>query len=172
MEMEQDSAIRTNEAQTFKRLGFPAPDTNLAVDEYGLNTSIITSYSAFRRQKYGLLGDLIRLHRGEELFYRRSNKHFFVPAAELPNKGRWTHIVANGVIPTIHTPLPPQETPPANHKSSFEAFPLLIRDIATGDLLASKQIFLSPSGGAPQEGKPLTECARIVHDESFPRSGA
>jgi hypothetical protein len=36
-------------------------------------------------------------------------------------------------------------------------------------LMASKQIFLSPFGGAPKDGKPLTECARIVHDESFPR---
>jgi hypothetical protein len=79
-----------------------------------------------------------------------------------------------------------QETPPANHKSWSEAFPLLIRDVAKGQrvgeylilegdllprLLASKQIFLSPFGGAPKDGKPLTECARIVHDESFPRSG-
>jgi hypothetical protein len=38
-------------------------------------------------------------------------------------------------------------------------------------LLASKQIFLSPFGGAPKDGKPLTECARIVHDDSFPRNG-
>jgi hypothetical protein len=37
-------------------------------------------------------------------------------------------------------------------------------------LLASKQIFLSPFGGTPKDGKPLTECARIVHDESFLRN--
>jgi hypothetical protein len=35
----------------------------------------------------------------------------------------------------------------------------------------SKQIFLSPFGGAPKDGKPLTECMRIVHDESFPQNG-
>jgi hypothetical protein len=38
-------------------------------------------------------------------------------------------------------------------------------------LLASKQVFLSPFGGAPEDGEPLTECARIIHDESFPRNG-
>jgi hypothetical protein len=123
MEREQEVAIRANVAQTFQRLGSPAPATNLAVGEYGFNTSIIKSYSAFLRQKHGLLGDLKRLHRGEDLF---------VPAAEFPNKGRWTHIVANGVIPTFHTPLPPQDEPPANHKSWSEAFPLLIRNVAKG----------------------------------------
>ncbi len=55
-----------------------------------------------------------------------------MPAAEFPNNGRWTHIVANGVIPTFHTPLPPQENPPTNHKSWSEAFPLLIWDVAMG----------------------------------------
>jgi hypothetical protein len=90
------------------------------------------------------------------------------------------------VISTFHTPLPAQDEPPTNHKSWSEAFPLLIRDVAKGQrvgeylilecdllsrLLASKKIFLSPIGGAPKDGKPLTECARIVHDESFPRNG-
>jgi hypothetical protein len=36
--------------------------------------------------------------------------------------------------------------------------------------MQSKQIFLSPFGGAPKNDKPLTECARIIHDESFPRN--
>jgi hypothetical protein len=90
------------------------------------------------------------------------------------------------VIPTFHTPFPPQYEPPANHKSWREAFPLLIQDVAKGQqvseylilegdllprLLASKWVFLSPFGGAPKDGKPLTECARIVHDEFFPRNG-
>ncbi len=159
MEMEQEAAIRANLTQTFKRLGLPAPATNLPVDEYGFDTSIIKSYSAILRQKHGLLGDLIRLHRGEDLFDRWPNKHLFVPAAEFPSQGRWTHIVANGVIPTFHTPFPPQGAPPANHKSWSEAFPLLIRDVVKGQrvgeyhilegdllprLLPSKQIFLSP----------------------------
>jgi hypothetical protein len=41
MEMEQGAAIRANVAQTFQRLGLPAPTSNLPVDEYGFNTSII-----------------------------------------------------------------------------------------------------------------------------------
>ena len=186
MEMEQEAAIRANVAQTFQRLGLPEPTSDVPADEHGFDMSIIKSYSAFLRQKHGLLGDLIRLHRGEDLFDRRPNKHLVVPAAEFPNKNRWAHIVAHGVIPTFHTPLPAQVEPPANHKSWSEAFPLLIRDVAKGQrvgeylilegdllprLLASKQIFLSPFGGAPKDGKPLTECARIVHDESFPRNG-
>ncbi len=76
-----------------------------------------------------------------------------------------------------------QEEPPANRKSWSEVFSLLIRDVAKGQrvgeylilegdllprLLASKQIFLSPFGGAPKDGKPLTEWN--VHDESFPRN--
>jgi hypothetical protein len=132
MEMEQETAIRVNVAQTFKRLGLRAPATNLAVDEYGFDASIIEPYSAFLRQKHDLLGDLIRLHRREDFFDRQPNKHLFVPVAEFPSKGRWTHIVANGVIPTFHAPLLPQETPPANHKSWSKAFPLLIRDVAKG----------------------------------------
>jgi hypothetical protein len=52
MEMEQEAAIRANVAHTFQCLGLPAPATNLAVDEYGFNTSIIKSYSAFLRQKH------------------------------------------------------------------------------------------------------------------------
>jgi hypothetical protein len=132
MQREQEAAVRANVAKTFQQLGLPAPATNLAVDEYGFNTSIIKSYSAFLRQKHGLLGDLIRLHRGEDLFYQRPNKHSAVPVAEFPHKGRWTHIVANGMIPTFYTPLPPQESPPASHKSWSEAFPLLIRDVAKG----------------------------------------
>jgi hypothetical protein len=47
MEMEQKVAIRAIVAQTFQRLGLPAPATNLAVDEYGFNTSIIKSYRGF-----------------------------------------------------------------------------------------------------------------------------
>ncbi len=39
-------------------------------------------------------------------------------------------------------------------------------------LLASKQVFLSPFGGAHKDGKPLMECARIVRNESFPRTEA
>jgi hypothetical protein len=85
----------------------------------------------------------------------------------------------------FHSPIPVQSAPPKNHKSWTEAFPLLIRDIAKGQargeylllegdllpmLMQSKQIFLSPFGGAPKDGKPLTESARIVHDESFPRN--
>ncbi len=186
MEMEQEAAIRANVAQTFKRLGLPAPASDVPVDEYGFDTSIIKSYSAFVRQKHGLLGDLVHLHRGEDLFDRRPNKHLVVPAAEFPNKGRCAHIVADCVILTFHTPLPPQETAPSNHKSWSEAFLLLIRDVAKGQrvgeylilegdllprLLASKQIFLSPFGGAPKDDKSLTESARTVHDESFLRSG-
>ena len=186
MEMEQDAAIRANVASTFRRLHLPTPATSPTVDEYGFDTSIIKSYSAFLRHKHGLLGDLIRLHRGEDLFDQRPNKHLFVPPADFPNKGRWSHILANGVIPTFRTPLPLQEQPPVNHRSWSEAFPLLIRDVAKGQqvgeylilegdllplLMASKQVFLSPFGGAPKDGKPLTECARIVHDESFPRNG-
>jgi hypothetical protein len=95
-------------------------------------TSIIRSYSAFLRQKHGLLGDLIRLHRGEDLFDRQPNKHLVVTAVEFSNKGRWAHIVAHGVIPTFRTPLPGQDEPPANHKSWSEAFPLLIQDVAKG----------------------------------------
>jgi hypothetical protein len=105
-----------------------------------------------------------------------------VPDADFPNKERWVHIFNHGAI---HTPPPVQSAPPKNHKSWIEAFPLLIRDIAKGQLrgeylilegdllpllMQSKQIFLSPFGGAPKDGKPLTECARIVHDESFPRN--
>jgi hypothetical protein len=71
MEREQEAVIRANVAQTFQRLGLPAPATNLAVDEYCFNTSIIKSYSAFLRQKHGLLGDLMRLRWGEDLFDRR-----------------------------------------------------------------------------------------------------
>jgi hypothetical protein len=55
MEMEQEAAIWTNVAQTFQRLVLPAPASNLPVDEYGFDTSIIKSYSAFIRQKHGLL---------------------------------------------------------------------------------------------------------------------
>jgi hypothetical protein len=58
-------------AQTFQRLGLLAPASDLPVDEYGFDTSIIKSYSAFLRQKHGLLGELIRLRRGEDLFDRR-----------------------------------------------------------------------------------------------------
>ncbi len=167
--MKEEAVIRANVAQTFKRFGLQAPATNGPVDENGFDTSIIKSYSVFLQQKLGLLGDLIRLHRGEDLFDRQPNKHLVVPAAEFPN-----------------TPLPVQEAPPANHKSWSEAFPLLIRDVAKGQrageylilegdllprLLASKQIFLSPFSGAPKDGKPLTECARIVHDRS-PSPGA
>ncbi len=62
MEMEQEAVVRAKLAQTFQRLSLLAPATNLAVDEYGFNTN--KSHSAFLRQKHGLLGDLIRLHRG------------------------------------------------------------------------------------------------------------
>jgi hypothetical protein len=43
--------------------------------------------------------------------------------------------------------------------------------VIAAPVLASKQIFLSPFDGAPKDGKPLTECARIVHGEFFPRNG-
>jgi hypothetical protein len=140
MEMEQEAANRANVVQTFKLLGLPAPTSNLPLDEYGFDTSIIKSYSVFLRQKHGLLGDLIRLHRGENLLDRLPNKHLFVPAAEFPNKGRWAHIVANGVIPTFRTPLPPQEGPPANDKSWSEAFPMPIRDVAKGQRVGENLI--------------------------------
>jgi len=147
--------------------------------------NIVKSYSAFLRQRHGLLGDLIQLHRGETHRDRRPNKHLVIPEADFPHKARWAHIVDNGVIPMFHSPIPVQSAPPKNHKSWTEAFPLLIRDIAKGQargeylllegdllpmLMQSKQIFLSPFGGAPKDGKPLTESARIVHDESFPRN--
>ncbi len=88
MEKEQAAAIRANVAHTFQRLGLPAPASDVPLDEYGFDTSIIMSYSAFVRQKHVLLGDLIRLHRGEDMFDRRPNKHLVVPAAEFPHKGR------------------------------------------------------------------------------------
>jgi hypothetical protein len=94
MEMEQEAVIRANVAKTFRRLDLPMPATNSAVDEYGFDSSIINLYSAFLWHNHGLLGDLIRLHRGEDLFVRWRNKLVFVPAADFLNKGRWTHIVA------------------------------------------------------------------------------
>lgn len=185
-EEEQDAVVRTNVEGVFRRLALPSPKATSPDDYLGFDTEIIKAYSAFLRDGHGLLGDLIRLHRGEDLFDQRPNKHLFVPAADFPNKGRWQHIVDNGVIPTFREPLPIQEQPPPNHNSWTEAYPLLIKDIAKGQrlgeylilegdllprLMASKQIFLSPFGGAPKDGKSLTECARIVHDESFPRQG-
>jgi hypothetical protein len=108
-----------------------------------------------------------------------------VPDADFPNKGALGTHRHQGVSPTFHTPLPVQSAQPKNHKSWTETFPLLIRDIAKGQLrgeylilegdllpllMQSKQIFLSPFGGSPKDGKPLTECVCIVHDESFPRN--
>jgi hypothetical protein len=163
MEMKQKAAIRANVARMFRRLGSPAPATSSDVDEYGFAMRIIKSYSAFLQHNHGLLGDLIHLHRDEDVFDRRPNKHLFVPAADFPTKDRCTHIVANGVIPTFHTPLPPQKQPPADHRSWSEAFPLLIRHVAKGQqvgkylilegdllsrLLASKQVLLGLFGGA------------------------
>ncbi len=86
MEMEQEAAIRAYVAQTFQRLGVPAPTSDVPVDDNDFDMSIIKSYSTFLRQKRGLLGDLIRLHRGEDLFNRRPNKHLVVPAAEFRTK--------------------------------------------------------------------------------------
>jgi hypothetical protein len=48
---------------------------------------------------------------------------------------------------------------------------LILKGDLLPQLLAVKQIFLSPFGGVLKGGKPLTECARIIHDESFPRKG-
>jgi hypothetical protein len=178
-------AIRNHVAQVFARLRLPVPSSSPNIGAHGFNMDIVAAYSAFLRQRHGLLGNLIRLHRGETSLDPRPNKHLVVPEADFPNKERWVHIVNHGVIPTFSTPLPVQSTPPKNHKSWTEAFPLLIRDIAKGQLrgeylilegdllpllMQSKQIFLSPFGGAPKDGKPLTESARIVHDESFPRT--
>ncbi len=105
MEMEQEAAIRTNVAQTFQRLGLPAPASEVPVDEYGFYTSIIKSYSTFIRQKHVLLGDLIRLHRGEDLFDRRPSKHLVVLAAEFPNKGRYCSPQRDSDVPhTVASP--------------------------------------------------------------------
>jgi hypothetical protein len=43
VEMEQEAAIRANVAQMFQRLGLPAPASDVPVDEYGFDTSIIKS---------------------------------------------------------------------------------------------------------------------------------
>ncbi len=113
----------------------------------------------------------------------RANNWWFQRRIFRTRSAGYTSFVNHGVIPAFYTPLPVQSTPPKNHKSWTEAFPLLIRDITKGQLrgeylileggllpllMQSKQIFLGPFGGAPKDGKPLTECARIFHDESFP----
>jgi len=178
-------AIRERVVDTFTRLQLPVPADNPKLSIHGFNLDVVASYSAFLRQRKGPLGDLIQLHRGESRLDSRPNKHLVVPEADFPHKDRWVHIVQHGVVPMFHTPLPVQSTPPKNHKSWTEAFPLLIRDVAKGQrrgeylildgdllplLMQSKQIYLSPFGGAPKDGRPLAECARIVHDESYPRN--
>jgi hypothetical protein len=185
LEEAQKIAVRGNISRLFQRLRLPVPSDDPTLSKYGFNMDLIKSYSAFLRNRHGLLGNLIQLHRGETDLDSRPNKHLVVPEAEFPHKSRWEHIVKHGVIPTFHSPLPVQSTPPKNHKSWSEAFEILIRDVAKGQkrdeylilqgdllpkLMETKQIFLSPFGGAPKDGKPLTECARIVHDESFPRT--
>jgi hypothetical protein len=95
---------------------------------------IVAAYSIFLRQRYGLLDNLIQLHRGETSLDHRPNKHLLVPDADFPNKERWVRVVNDGVIPTFHTPMSVQAAPPKNHKSWTEAFPLLIRNIVKGQL--------------------------------------
>jgi hypothetical protein len=77
---------------------------------------IVMAYNAFLRQRHGLLGNLIQLHRGETSLDHPPNKHLVMHDADFPNKERWVHIVNHGVIPTFHTPLPVQSAPPKNHK--------------------------------------------------------
>ncbi len=101
-------AIRSHVAQVFARLLLPVPTQSPKLSKYGFNMDIVAAYSALLRQRHGLLGNLIQLHRGETSLDHRPNKHLVAPDADSPNKERWVHIVNHGVIPTFHTPLPVQ----------------------------------------------------------------
>jgi hypothetical protein len=151
-------AIRSHVAQVFARPRLPVPTHSPKLSEFGFNMDIVAAYSAFLRQRHDLLDNLIQLHRGETSLDHRPNDHLVVPNADFPNKERWVHIVNHGVIPAFHTPLPVQSTPPRNHKSWTEAFPLLIRDIAKGQLRGEYLILagdLSPVAHAVETNFPL-----------------
>ncbi len=98
-------AIRSHVAQVFARLRLPVPPPSPNLSEYGFNMDIVATYSAFLRQRHGLLGNLIQLHRGETSLDHRPNKHLEVPDADFPNKECRVHIVNHGVIPTFYIPL-------------------------------------------------------------------
>jgi hypothetical protein len=79
------------------------PTRSPELSQYGFKLNIGTSYSILC-QKHCLLGNLIRLHRGETPLDSRSSKHFVVPEASFPHKARRVHIANHGVIPMFHTP--------------------------------------------------------------------
>ena len=177
---------RSQVAAVFTHLGLVPPLQPPTLVNYGFNQSLQQSYSQFLRGRHGSLSDLIKLHRGETVDDPRPNKALCIPEADFPRKDLWRQVVTGGVVPKFHTPLPLQSQPPKNHQSWAQAWPLVIADIAKGQLkdeylildgdllpwlMESQQVFISPFGAAEKQGKPITECARIVHDESFPRHG-
>ena len=186
LEQEHVFTRQTRVAEEFVRIGLAPPVQPPELDIHGFNTSIQRSYSQFLRARHGSLSDLIRLHRGETAKDPRPNKALVIPEADFPGKDLWRQVVDGGVVPEFHTPLPIQISPPKNHQSWATAWHLVIADIAKGQskdeylilegdllpwLMETGQVFVSPFGAAEKQGKPITECARIVHDESFPRHG-
>ncbi len=103
--------IRSHVVQVFARLRFPVPTHSPKLSEYGFNMDIVAAYSAFLRQRHGLLGNLIQLHCGETSLDHRPNKYLVVPDADFPDKERWVHIVSHGVTPTFYTSIRTAEEP-------------------------------------------------------------
>ena len=186
--VEQDALLarHTLVEQEFIRRGLVPPTQPPTFGEYGFNVNLQRTYSEYLRHRHGTLGDLIKLHRGQTPADPRPNKALVIPEADFPQKDLWRAVVQHGVIPKFKLPLPLQTQAPKNHKSWSEAWHLVMTDIAKGQnkdeylildgnllpwLMETGQVFVSPFGAAEKQGKPITECARIVHDESFPRKG-
>lgn len=170
----------------FGKLGLDPPARIPVVSELGFNLSSQASYSQFLRQKCGSLADLIALVRGEHVLDSRPNKALVVPDCEFPHKDLWVDIVKHGVVPRWLDPFPKQTAPHKNHQSWSEGYDNLITQVAAGQqkgeylildgdllpmLLEQDWVFVSPFGGASKDGQPISVCARITHDTSFPRDG-
>ena len=152
----------------------------------GFNLSKIRAYSEFLRSGAGSLAALIRLIRGQTVEDPRPNKALIIPDANFPHKAAWIDVVQHGAVAEFSTPLPIQTTPPRNHKSWSEAWEVVLPDIAKGAqsgeylildgdvlpmLMANGWVWVSPYGAAEKQGRPITECARIIYDASYPRKG-
>ncbi len=186
IEVEHAVTIQRNITTEFHRLGLTPPCLPAEISDRGFNLTTIRAYSEYLRTGAGSLEALIRLIRGQTAVDPRPNKALIIPDANFPYKALWHEVVQHGATAQFKAPLPIQNKPPRNHKSWREAWEVVIPDIAKGAaageylildgdilplMMANGWVWVSPFGAAEKQGRPITECARIVHDESYPRKG-
>ena len=179
-------AVADNLDLHFSSLGLEPPARIPEMSTLGFNTSTQRAYSAYLRGGHGSLADLIGLIRGETVLDSRPSKTLVVPECDFPHKDKWRDIVQHGVVPRWLEPFPKQSLPPKNHQSWRDGYTNLIPQVASGQqkgeylildgsllqqLMEDGCIFVSPFGGAGKDGQPVSICARITHDTSFPRDG-